>query len=68
LRSGEKRMNERKIRRKKQLRIKVDEFELKLHQYLGISPFPPTFAAAANISLSSAFNLDYTRPGKSIEI
>jgi len=46
----------------------VDEFEFNLHQYLGISPFPPTFAAAANISLSSAFNLDYTCPGKCMKI
>jgi hypothetical protein len=50
------------------LRIKVDEFEVKLHQYLRFSPFPPAFAAVANISLSSAFNLDYTWPGKGIKI
>jgi hypothetical protein len=49
------------------LRIKVDEFEVKLHQYLGF-PFPPTFVAAANISLSSAFNLDYTCNGKGMKI
>jgi hypothetical protein len=67
LRSGEKRMKSRK-RRKKQLRIKVDEFEVKLHHYLRFSPFPPTFAAVANISLSSAFNLDHTLPGKCIKI
>jgi hypothetical protein len=46
----------------------VDECEVKLHQYIGSSPFPPTFAAVANISLWSAFNLDYTCPGRGIKI
>jgi hypothetical protein len=43
--------------------VKGLEFEVKLHEYLGFSALPPTFAPAANIPLSSAFNLDYTCPG-----